>query len=283
MATSTSASHVLASHSHSHSHSNSSGAFFFGDYLPESLYHVVFSCLLNSEDTVVDASCLGNDSTSSSSSSSSSTLKSIQALLTASTVCKRWRSWILNNEALWKQAAQIRWKDKAQPLSPSKAKLKAQSDDSADCSDDDTSCWWRPLNDETWYDAFRRVESDARRVSITREELAATTWKFKFQVDHEMLFRRPEDPNPPRPAEWECVFTADSMFVSNVPHAPSTRRPLKWSWVVDSACEAADDAATRVVVGPYPPLKVSRREDWSWVLENQFVRITNPPSTALLL
>ena len=64
---------------------------------------------------------------------------------------------------------------------------------------------------------------------------------------------------------YSTAFFEDSRaFRIDVDQIPQSYHPanLKWTWV---------EVGRQVQVGPYPPLTVSRRDDWGWQLENLHV------------
>ena len=181
-------------------------------------------------------------------------------LLACAQVCRAWRDGVLENDGLWSSLAAVRWRGKVRPPSA------------------------RPQEKERWFDAFRRVETDARRTDVTFDELVARPWRFQFKTDHAMLFAESPDAAAQR-ASLACVFLPDGAFLSNVPEAPSTRRRLAWSWLGGCGERVAHDAQARgcvVCVGSYPPLVARRTPDWGWSLSSPFVVLTRDAAAARL-
>ena len=126
---------------------------------------------------------------------------------------------------------------------------------------------------ETWKQTYIRLCGDAKRTVITAAELLRGTWSFRFKQDLFNLHATAEEKaERARQPPFRGTFHSNGTYTSNIPGAPAQRRPLPWL-MRDVEQLHGLEAAGRIQIAAYPPLKGSRVADWGWKLENEYVEL----------
>ena len=105
----------------------------------------------------------------------------------------------------------------------------------------------RPLRDK-WKCSFYLSLRDGHRARAIKEDICTYKWSMAFK----------QNQNAP---EWESSFHPD-WTISSTPD-PNPNQTMTWCFYGEN------DEYIRV--GQYPPLIITRLNDWSWRMENQYV------------
>lgn len=126
---------------------------------------------------------------------------------------------------------------------------------------------------DIYFGSFASSILDSRREVMTQVELCTKHgYEMYFKInedevdneDREALLKYDEADNILLYHHSTCFFEESRNFQIRLNQAVHSYHPtdLKWGWL---------EMGRRLQVGPYPPLTVSRRNDWGWKLENGHV------------
>lgn len=126
------------------------------------------------------------------------------------------------------------------------------------------------------FSAFRTAQQDAKRLTITQEELCAIVWDFIFKpdagdwwTDNDPYWNGAEPMRRVFNNDYSCAFLGPvpPMFAEEV-----QQWDFRWEFTRSRHGRRGQFVRVRVVgLPPWPSMLVTRREDWGWMLENEWV------------
>lgn len=160
-------------------------------------------------------------------------------LLKCALVNKNWRR-LSNDEGLWKKACEQQWKEKVYVPAAKERNL-------------------------SWKLRYLKADKDRTRVVLSTKELSSMTWRFRFKrtagawwaaVDPYWMHGKDESKMMRR------RFTADGRMIADEPDPlMDAGEAMQWRMLANGQIQVED----------FPPLKIKRRPDWGFTLENQWV------------
>jgi hypothetical protein len=173
-------------------------------------------------------------------------------LLKCALVNKNWRR-LSNDEDLWKKVCEEQWKGKVYVPAAKERNL-------------------------SWKVRYLKADKDRTRVVLSTKELSSITWRFRFKrtagawwaaVDPYWMHGKDESKMMRR------RFTADGRMIADEPDPlMDAGEAMQWRMLANGQIQVED----------FPPLKIKRRPDWGFTLENQWVLFIAdlPPSDHFL-
>ena len=173
-------------------------------------------------------------------------------LLKCALVNKNWHR-LSNDEDLWKKACEEQWKGKVYVPAAKERNL-------------------------SWKLRYLKADKDRTRVVLSTKELSSITWRFRFKrtagawwaaVDPYWMHGKDESKMMRR------RFTADGRMIADEPDPlMDAGEAMQWRMLANGQIQVED----------FPPLKIKRRSDWGFTLENQWVLFIAdlPPSDHFL-